>query len=143
MQNFLEIVDIILKLILAVLCGGLIGVYRGDDAKFVGMPYTMLVSLTSALFVVIASRIIFVFNLGIETLELVTAPIIIGFAILGSAIVIGQKGSLQSIVQALTLWIVAGVGLAIGSGLYLTGVCAGVISFIVLNIIYKFMFTKT
>lgn len=139
LHNLLEVLDVVLKLILAALCGGLIGIYRGAGSKIITMPYIMLVSLSSAIFVIVTSRILYIFEPGIESLEIVTAPIIIGFAILGSAIIVGQKGSNQSIVQALIIWIVAGVGLAIGSGLYLIGVSAGIISFMVLNIVSKIL----
>ena len=139
---FLEIIDIVLKLILAILCGGLIGIYCNYNTNIAGLPYTMLVSLTSAIYVIIAIRIVIMYNLGMESLEILMFPVIIGFAVIGAANIIAQKASYQSVVQAFIIWAVAGVGMAIGLGLYLIGVCAGIISFIVLNIINRFMSEK-
>lgn len=142
LPNLLELIDIVLKLVLAILCGGLIGIYHNYGTKVAGLPYAMLASMTSAIYVIIAFRIVIIYNLSIESLELLLFPVIIGFAVIGAANIIAQKASFQSVIQALTIWTVAGIGMAIGLGLYLTGVCAGIISFIVLNIITRFVTMK-
>ncbi len=139
----LEIIDIVLKLILASLCGGLIGIYQNYNKNIAGLPYAMLVSLTSSIYVIIVIRIVINYNLGMDSLEILMLPVITGFAILGAAIILAQKASFQSVVQAFIIWAVAGVGMAIGLGLYLIGVSAGIISFVVLNIMNRFMFEKS
>ncbi len=139
----LEIIDIVLKLILASLCGGLIGIYQNYNKNIAGLPYAMLVSLTSSIYVIIVIRIVINYNLGMDSLEILMLPVITGFAIIGAANIIAQKASFQSVVQAFIIWAVAGVGMAIGLGLYLIGVSAGIISFAVLNIMNRFMFEKS
>ncbi len=139
----LEIIDIVLKLILASLCGGLIGIYQNYNKNIAGLPYAMLVSLTSSIYVIIVIRIVINYNLGMDSLEILMLPVITGFAILGAANILAQKASFQSVVQAFIIWAVAGVGMAIGLGLYLIGVSAGIISFVVLNIMNRFMFEKS
>ena len=123
-------------MILAVLCGGLVGLIKGGNNNAIGFSSLILASFTSALFVLIFSKMNLILNVSFNIFEISTITIIIGFAIIGGSIIIGQKASLQSIIDALTIWAVAGMGAAIGMGIFIVGIVAGILMSILLNIYF-------
>ena len=135
--NLWHILDIVLKLILAVLCGGLVGLIKGGNKNSISFSSLILASFTSALFVLIFSKMNLILNVSFNIFEISLVTIIIGFAIFGGSIIIGHKASLQSIIDALTIWAVAGMGAAIGMGIFIVGIVAGILMSILLNIIHK------
>jgi putative Mg2+ transporter-C (MgtC) family protein len=131
-----------LKLILAVLCGGLVGLIKGNNKNSVNFSTLILTCFTAALFVLIFSKMNISMNMSFINLEISTATIITGYAIIGGSIIIGQKASLHSIINALTIWAVAGMGVAIGSGIFIVGIVAGILMSILLNVIHRIFLTN-
>lgn len=140
--NIWQIIDTILKLILAVLCGGLVGLIKGDNKNSVNFSTLILTCFTAALFILVFSKININLNISFNSLEISIATIITGFAIIGGSIIIGQKASIVSIINALTIWAVAGMGIAIGSGIYIVGIVAGILMSILLNVIHRIFLTN-
>ena len=136
-------IDLILKLVLAVLCGGLVGLIKGGNEKSIGFSTIIMTSFTAALFILIFTKMNIILNANFNSFEISLASIIIGFAIVGGAIIIGQKASLQSIFDALTLWSVAGMGAAIGAGIFIIGIAAGVLMSVLLIIVHRIILAKT
>ncbi len=132
----MEYTDTLLRLVLAVLAGGLIGLEREVVHKPAGIRTHMLVSLGSALFVLVT----------IETLPNEAARIIAGIAtgigFLGAGTIFRSKSEVHGLTTAASIWAVSGVGIAIGLGYYLMTVIAVVLVLIVLQLNKSEFFKK-
>ena len=124
----LEYTEIMLRLVFAVIAGGLIGLEREIVHRPAGIRTHMLVSLGSALFVLVT----------IETLPNEAARIIAGIAtgigFLGAGTIFRSKSEVHGLTTAASIWAVSGVGIAIGLGYYLMTVIAVVLVLIVLQL---------
>ena len=131
----MEYADILLRLVLAVIAGGLIGMEREVVHKPAGIRTHMLVSLGSALFVLVT----------IETLPNEAARIIAGIAtgigFLGAGTIFRSKSEVHGLTTAASIWAVSGVGIAIGLGYYLMTIIAVILVLLILQL-NKFEFFK-
>jgi putative Mg2+ transporter-C (MgtC) family protein len=104
-------------LILALLLGSLIGVERIHAGKKAGVRTLGLVSLGSALFVVISETIIARSGYEIDPLR-VTANIVTGIGFLGAGLIILRDQHLSNLTTAAGVWVAAAIGVAVGFGMY-------------------------
>jgi uncharacterized membrane protein YhiD involved in acid resistance len=122
-------VTALLRIVLAGFLGGLIGLERELAGKAAGIRTYGLVGVGSAMFTVVA-----IYGFGApEYASRIIGSIIIGIGFLGAGTILHTKVNIVGLTTAAGLWVVAGVGMAIGSGLYLIGVGAGVTVFILLQ----------
>ena len=132
----MEYTEVLLRLVLAVIAGGLIGLEREVVHKPAGIRTHMLVSLGSALFVLVT----------IETLPNEAARIIAGIAtgvgFLGAGTIFRSKSEVHGLTTAASIWAVSAVGLAIGFGHYLMTIIAVVLILIVLQLNKSEFFKK-
>ncbi|MBI4452069.1 MgtC/SapB family protein [Candidatus Woesearchaeota archaeon] len=130
-----EYTEIILRLVLATVAGGLIGLEREVVHKPAGVRTHMLVSLGSALFALIT----------IEQLPWEAARIIAGIAtgigFLGAGTIFKAKDEVHGLTTAASVWAVAAVGLSIGFGYYLMMLIAVILMLIILQL-NKFEFFR-
>ena len=121
-------VEIFLRLVFAVIIGGLVGLEREVVHKPAGIRTHMLVCLGSALFVLAT----------LETLPEESAKIIAGVAtgvgFLGAGTIFRSKSAVHGLTTAASIWVVAALGLAIGVGLYLMSLVAAVLTLLVLQL---------
>ncbi len=120
--------EILLRLFLAVIAGGLIGLEREVVHKPAGVRTHMLVSLGSALFVLIALESI---PGGIDK---IIAGVATGIGFLGAGTIFKAKSDVHGLTTAASVWTVAAVGLAIGLGYYLMTSIAVILVLIVLHL---------
>ena len=121
-------VEPILRLVIAALLGAVVGVERLITKKPIGLRTYMLVSMGAALFTVIAN-----FEFQADPAR-IAAGIVTGIGFLGAGSIIASRGQVHGITTAASLWTVAGIGLAAGSGNYLLAVTAAVLIFIILHL---------
>lgn len=113
-------IEIGLKLIAALFLGMSLGIERALAGKTAGMRTYGLVTMGSALFViigVIAGGGFESFRGSIESLRL-TGQIIVGVGFLGAGLIIFKSSKVSGVTTAAGIWVSAGVGMAIGYGLY-------------------------
>lgn len=131
-------VEIIFRLILATLLGGLIGLERERASWFAGLRTHMLVCIGSTL-IMIVSQYGFQDVLRKELVVLdpsrVAAQVVSGIGFLGAGTILFWKNRIRGLTTAASLWAVAGVGLAIGGGLYLAAFSTTILILVVLAII--------
>ncbi|OGG57375.1 hypothetical protein A2853_02560 [Candidatus Kaiserbacteria bacterium RIFCSPHIGHO2_01_FULL_55_17] len=116
----------ILKLFLAMLLGGIIGTERAVFARQAAGTRTFgLVAMGACLFIV-TGNYVDVAYLGVLSFDplRVAAAIIMGIGFLGGGLIIFRGDSLHGVTTAAGLWIVAGIGMAVGFGLYLIAIFA-------------------
>lgn len=119
----------ILKLVLAVLVGGVIGTEREFRDKSAGFRTMIFVTFGATLFTMLSFHFL-------DNSARVAANIVTGIGFLGAgAILRGDGGKIAGLTTASTIWLVAALGMGIGSGLYLL---VGASTLIVLLVLWVF-----
>lgn len=108
------------RLMLAALLGGLVGLERELSHKPAGLRTNMLICLGAALFTIISTETVHAFGAGDPTR--IAAQIIPGIGFIGAGVVIRERGTIIGITSAATIFMVASIGMAVGSGLVATSI---------------------
>lgn len=125
----MNIKDIIIRLVLSVIIGGMVGYDREYKNRPAGFRTHILVCIGSTVAALIEIQSI---NLIMKQLEMnpelvgilkidlgrLSAQVISGVGFLGAGTIIRNNGSVKGLTTAASIWAVACVGLAIGMGLY-------------------------
>src|SRR2546428_823524 len=117
------------KLFLAAILGGIIGIERQIRDKPAGLRTNILICVGSTLFMSISTKVAQL--LGGDPTR-IAAQIISGIGFLGAGVVLHSHGFVLGLTTAATIWVVAGVGMALGSGMYLVAVFATAMSLVTL-----------
>ncbi len=118
----MDLVEILLKLILAVALGGLIGLEREASQKPAGFRTNILVCLGSVAMMSLAAGLIETKGGTGDSLTRMAAGVITGIGFLGAGTIVHARGMVAGLTTASTLWAVAGLGLLIGAGYYVPAV---------------------
>ena len=119
MMNGLSYLDLLLRLGVAMLLGALVGLERERLERAAGFRTHALVCLASALIMVVSTYGFpegEVYNLDPSR---IAAQVVSGIGFLGAGVIIFRRNTVRGLTTAASLWSVAGVGLAAGSGLYI------------------------
>jgi putative Mg2+ transporter-C (MgtC) family protein len=108
------------KLLLAAVLGGLVGLERELSHKPAGLRTNMLICLGAALFTIISTETVRAFGAGDPAR--IAAQIIPGIGFIGAGVVIRMRGAIVGITSAATIFMVASIGMAVGSGLIATSI---------------------
>ena len=125
--------QIIGRLSLSVVLSGLIGLERQIHRRNAGLRTHILVCLGSCLIMLTS---IHVFDIYINKVALdparIAAGVITGIGFLGAGTIIRERTEVKGLTTAASLWVVAGIGLAIGTGFYSAGIATTILVLIVL-----------
>ncbi len=145
--------EIILRLVLAVVLGGMIGYNRSRHNKPAGLRTMALISLGSAAFTLIGIESVIQFSMlqtGAESLtsgvskminldsSRIIAGIVGGVGFLGAGAIIQSRGKVQGMTSAASIWVTSTIGVSVGLGLYVLATTITFIAFIVLVLYYFF-----
>ena len=112
--------DLILRIFIAGLLGGLIGFEREVRAKEAGLRTHFIVALGSALFMIISQ---YAFTGRFDAAR-VAAQVVSGIGFIGAGVIIFQKNVVRGVTTAAGLWVAAAIGLACGAGMFDIAVAA-------------------
>jgi putative Mg2+ transporter-C (MgtC) family protein len=144
--------EIVLRLVLAVLLGGVIGFNRSRHNKPAGLRTMALISLGSAAFTLIGIESVIQLSelqMGAENLasgvsssinldsSRIIAGIVGGVGFLGAGAIIQSRGRVQGMTSAASIWVTSTIGVSVGLGLYVLATSITFIAFLVL-IMYCF-----
>jgi putative Mg2+ transporter-C (MgtC) family protein len=132
--QFLNIIEILLKLLVAVLCGGMLVFDRDKSSRFNFTQVLVMISLGACLLVILW-EVNFSQAVGLSIIFFGSMIVVIG--IISSAVIISHHGSLSGLTIAATIWVAAGIGMSIGYSLYFTAIIATLIGYIFLWLIEK------
>jgi len=121
--------NLILRLVVAGLLGGAIGMERAFRSKEAGVRTHFIVALGSALFMVISQ---FAFTGRFDAAR-VAAQVVSGIGFIGAGVIIFQKNAVRGVTTAAGLWVAAGIGLACGAGMFDLAAAAAVLTVICLE----------
>jgi putative Mg2+ transporter-C (MgtC) family protein len=115
--------DVALRLVVAAVLGGAVGLERELREREAGLRTHLLVSLGAAVFTLVSAYGFSDFRYGLNTgITLdptrIAAQIVTGIGFLGAGAIIRQGLSVRGLTTAATLWVVAAIGLASGAGYY-------------------------
>ena len=119
--------DFVLRLLVAGILGAIIGLDREYRAKEAGYRTHFLVSLGSALIMIVSQYgfqdIIKESSVTLDPSR-VAAQVVSGIGFIGAGTIIFQKQIVRGLTTAAGLWATAGIGLAVGAGMYVIGIVA-------------------
>jgi putative Mg2+ transporter-C (MgtC) family protein len=111
----------IVRLVVAALLGGAIGLERQLRHKAAGLRTNIFICFGSAMFTVLSDQL--AGSLGGDHTR-VAAQIIPGIGFIGAGSILHARGSVVGLTTAATIFVVASVGMAAGGGLYITAIFA-------------------
>lgn len=139
MEHFFDAqtVDIISRLMVALLLGMIIGFERVWAHKTAGMRTYALVSMGSALFVIISDQMIQTYSYfsGMNPLYLV-GNILVGVGFIGTGLIVTKDSKLMGLTTATGLWVSAGIGMAAGFGLTKIAVIATLLTLFIFVVLW-------
>ena len=131
-------VDFMLRLLVAGILGAIIGLDREYRAKEAGYRTHFLVSLGSALIMIVSQygfqEIIKENSVALDPSR-VAAQVVSGIGFIGAGTIILQKQIVRGLTTAAGIWATAGIGLAVGAGMYAIGIATTVLTLIGLELL--------
>lgn len=131
-----EIIDIVIKMVLALLCGGILGIERERKKRPAGFRTYMLVCLGATLVMMTNQYIYERYNTGDPARMAAQVISGIGFLGAGTIIVTGHNRE-KGLTTAAGLWAAACVGLAIGIGFYEAAMVGALMIFMAMVIMHR------
>lgn len=133
------ILQLTLRLCLALVLGGMIGIEREFKKRPAGLRTNMMVSLAAALFTLLAVELIGdSLEAGnimrVDPLRTIEA-VIAGVAFLGAGAIIRGDDGVKGLTTGASLWVSGAIGVACGAGYYIIAVIATTLAVIVLYVI--------
>ena len=125
----LSTIDIFLRLLVAGILGGVIGFEREFFRHEAGFRTNILVCIGSTL---ITLTSIHAFSGDLVDPSRVAAGIVTGIGFLGAGAIIHEREKVKGLTTAASLWVVAGVGMAVGSGFYSGAIITTLLAFLTL-----------
>lgn len=138
----LDIIEIVLRLVTACICGGFIGYERSLRQKEAGLRTHIILALGSALMMIVSKYgnydLFDVTRVNINA-DRIAAQVVSGVGFLGAGVIFVRGGSIKGLTTAAGVWSTSGVGLAIGAGMYEAGIIATVFMVLAQIILHKVM----
>ncbi len=119
------------RIAVAALLGGIIGLEREWTGHPAGLRTTMLVAIGSCLFTVLSVEAFPVKGTAQDTAR-IAAQIVSGIGFLGAGAVFQSKHHVRGLTTAATIWLVAAIGMAAGTGMHFIATFTTIITAIVL-----------
>lgn len=131
--------EYIIRLCVAGIIGALIGLEREKRFKEAGLRTHFLVAIGSAVFMLVSKYAYFDVLADDVILDpsRVAAAIPSGIGFLGAGMILVQRTSIQGLTTAAGVWATAGIGLAIGGGMYEIGIISGLLVIIGLEFLKR------
>lgn len=145
-ENFSQygwnIVEWLVRIIVATLCGALIGFERSKRLKEAGVRTHSVVALASAVFMIVSKYAFIDMTGGIFGAKeadpsRIASTIVTGIGFLGAGAIFRTGNLVKGLTTAAGIFATAAVGMAVGSGLYVIGVFATVLILLVHFIMHK------
>jgi len=138
-QEFSDVTDladatrITIRLLMAVLLGGLIGYEREQRRKAAGLRTHMLVALGAAVFVLAPAES----GMEIADMSRVLQGVVAGIGFLGAGAIIklDQAGIIKGLTTAASIWMAAAIGITVGLGRETTAIMATALALFILIVL--------
>lgn len=139
-ELILSTLEYFLRIILAGICGGIIGYERKNRGKGAGIRTHVIVAIASALMMIISkygfNDLAFGEDFRLDPSR-VASQIVSGVGFLGAGMIFIQKQAVKGLTTAAGIWATSGIGMAIGSGMYVIGITTSLVIVVVQLITHK------
>ena len=132
----------VVRLVLAAILGGIVGIERGSGDRPAGFRTHILVCVGSALFMLVSmygfdeltpAEALHEGDLGARRDSArIAAQVVSGIGFLGAGTILHEGLTIRGLTTAASLWMVSAIGLAVGSGMFFLSIMATVITMITL-----------
>ncbi len=125
LANNLEQAGYALRILVAGICGGLIGLERSRRQKEAGIRTHIIVAIGASLMMIVSKYGFFDIGelVGVDAdASRIASNIITGISFLGAGVIFVKNDYIKGLTTAAGIWATAGIAMAIGAGMYLLGV---------------------
>ncbi len=129
--------DYLVRIVVACLCGGLVGLERTKRLKEAGIRTHIIVALGATLIMVV-SKYGFFDVVGADASR-IASNVITGISFLGAGVIFVRGGSVKGLTTAAGIWATAAIGLALGAGMYTVGVLCTALMIVLQIALHKFL----
>ncbi len=144
-QEFLQATigqwELLVRLLVACVCGCVIGVERSFRQKEAGIRTHVILALGAALMMIVSKYGFF--DLVAQNIDAdgsrIASNIVTGISFLGAGVIFVRGGSIKGLTTAAGIWATAGIGMALGAGMYTIGIACTVGMIIIQLLLHKFM----
>lgn len=129
--------EVAIRLVLAMVLGGLIGLERESHGRPAGFRTHILVCVGSSLIMLVSAYAFLDFETGRPggyDPGRIAAQVVSGIGFLGAGTIMREGANIRGLTTAASLWTVAGIGLTVGAGFYFAALVATII--VVLTLIF-------
>lgn len=125
--------EIFYRLMLSVILGGIVGWEREKEEKPAGLRTHIIVCLGSTLLMIVSA---YTFPNADPTR--IAAQVVTGIGFIGAGTILRTGVGVKGLTTAASIWTMAGVGLAVGAGLYIPAIITAFLIFLILLFVAKF-----
>ena len=140
-SDLLPQMEYLIRIVISCLCGGIIGIERTLRQKDAGFRTHVIVALGSSLMMVV-SKYGFADSLasGYDPApERIAANIITGISFLGAGMIFVRGANIKGLTTAAGIWATAAVAMAIGAGMYVTGIVSSLVIVLIQILFHTFL----
>jgi putative Mg2+ transporter-C (MgtC) family protein len=123
--------EALVRLALAAVLGGAVGLEREYHHKPAGLRTNMLIALGSALFSILSIEL----GAGTGSPDRIAAQVVTGIGFLGAGAILRSGDHIHGLTTAATIWVNAAIGMAAGLGSYTVATVAAAITLVVLALL--------
>jgi len=128
-----SLLDITIKIFLSLFLGGLVGLEREIKHKPAGLRTNILICLGSTIIMIVSLNLSKIYGSIVDPSR-IAAQVVTGIGFIGAGAIIRAQGSVHGLTTAATIWVIAGIGLAIGNGYYSPALISTFVVMIILNL---------
>jgi putative Mg2+ transporter-C (MgtC) family protein len=118
----------LIRILIAVLIGGIIGFERELHSKAAGLRTITLITVGATMFTILSSKFMDTSS------SRVASNIVTGVGFLGAGAILFAEGKVKGLTTASSIWVAASLGMAVGLGQYILGVATALMVVIVLDL---------
>ena len=127
--------EMVIRLVLAAVCGFIIGYERKNRNKEAGVRTHLIVALASCLMMEISKHGFD--DIGKADGARLAAQVVSGIGFLGAGMIFVHKNSIKGLTTAAGVWATSGIGMAIGAGMYIIGVLTTLMMVVLQIVLHK------
>lgn len=135
-------IEFVVRLLLACLCGGVVGWERSHRRKEAGIRTHIIVALGASMMMIVSKYAFFDVisyrNITVDASR-IAANVITGISFLGAGVIFVKGITIRGLTTAAGIWTTAGIGLAVGAGLYIVGIATTILVLVIQIVLHEFL----
>jgi putative Mg2+ transporter-C (MgtC) family protein len=128
MRMFIFTPEDLIKVLVAVVIGGIIGFERELHSKAAGLRTITLITVGATMFTILSARY------TDTATSRVASNIVTGVGFLGAGAILFAEGKVRGLTTASSIWVAAALGMAVGLGQYVLSIATTILVVIVLDL---------